>query len=161
MIEAKKSRLGDLILSKKVVPQHVIKEGTHIIDGVHLKFEKVKNSEADFQLLIMLKDIETIIAQDIVYNNVHLFLGNNKFDDWISVLEKLKNQKEYKIILAGHGMPMILSDTDNMITYLKYSKDIFGNVKSSMNFKEKLITKYPSYKLPVFLDLSNKYLFKN
>ncbi len=159
-IKNKKSKMGDLITDKKVVPQHAIKEGTEVIDGVTFEFIKFGAAEASVQLAVKLPELKTLIAQDLVYNGVHLFLGQNAFDGWIDVMKTLKADKDIKTVLAGHGKPADPSVYDKMITYLEDAKNIFATAKNGEEFKQGLMKKYPDYKGPFLLDISIGMLYK-
>jgi len=159
-IKKNKAKRGDLVTDKKVVPQHAIKKGTEVIDGVTFEFIKLGAAEVPVQLAVKLPELKTLIAQDIVYNGIHLFLGQNAFDGWINVLKTLKADKDIKTVLAGHGKSADPSVYDKMIAYLEDAKNIFAAAKNGEEFKQGLIKKYPDYKAPFMLNISIARLYK-
>ncbi len=159
-IDAEKKMFGDEITDKIILPKNEIKEGSEIIGGVKFVFEKVGNAEAGVQLLIKLPECSAIIVQDIAANNVHLFIGEKAFDSWIKTLQRLKKLKGYDKVLVGHGEPADISVYDKNIEYLKFAKSAFKSAKSGDELKKKLLEKFPEYRVPVIVDISNAYLYK-
>lgn len=160
IIQSKKPVLGELVTSTKTVPQKIIVEGSETIDGLKYEFEKVVNAEAGVQLLIKLPELNTLIAQDLVYNDVHLFIGQNAFDGWLNALKSLQGQKQYTTILSGHGEPTDPSIYGSVVTYVEDAKEAFGSAKDGNDLKNKLLAKHPLMKAPVLLDISNSFLYK-
>lgn len=74
-LEARRGKYGSLIASRLNLPSHDVMPGTETIQGVKCIFERSLNNEAASSLVIKLSDIGVCIAQDIVYNGVHLFIG--------------------------------------------------------------------------------------
>ena len=160
MIARNKVTMGDMITDIKVVPGNVIEEGSEKIDGLKYKFKKVSDGEAGVQLLITLPKINTLIGQDLLYNDVHLFIGNGTFDGWIDALKKLKKKKNaFDTILVGHGKPADSDIFDKNIKYLETVKKTYNSVKSGEELKSQLIKEYPDYHAPFLLDLSNRMLY--
>jgi len=106
MITNQKPTFGDMIPDQVLVPQHIVKAGTsEIIDGLNYEFEAVEGAENEIQLLIKLPEIGVVIAQDLVYSGVHLWLGMGWFDIWMNELQKVADLEGYNYILPGHGLP--------------------------------------------------------
>ena len=101
-----------------------------------------------------------MIVQDLGFNDIHLFLGNNTFSSWIAILEKLKNVKGYDAILVGHGEPTTMKVFADNIVYLQAAAAIFPTVDNGTDFKQKLLAKYPNLGGDRLLDISNRFLFK-
>lgn len=160
VIEKKKKRLAEAVTAKKVVPNHIVKEATEIIDGLKYVYSKVSNAEDAYQLLILLPEINTVIAQDLVYNDVHFYLGQNATKEWITALKKIHALDGYDTILTGHGKPAEFSALGKAIDYLEYADRVHSVAKNGIEFKNLLVNKYPNHKLPVLLDLSTQRLYK-
>lgn len=160
MIAGKKKQMGDKVADEKVVPTNIITEGEEIIDGVKFVYQKVIDAEAGVQLLIKLPAQKTLIAQDLIFTNTHLFIGQNAFDGWNKVITEMENMKAYNYILAGHGIPTDNSIYAKMRSYINDSKEIMKTAKNGKELKSKLVKKYPNRKEAFMLDISSKYLFK-
>ncbi|GGJ52136.1 MBL fold metallo-hydrolase [Deinococcus roseus] len=166
-IGLKKEELGDQIPDQKVIPQHVLQEGEEVIDGVKFVFRKVTQAECLANLMIELPEVKTLLPQDLVYNNIHLFVGElhgeNRdilcFDGWIKTLEQLKTE-DFELVIPGHGDPTDSSVFDRSIGFLKDAQQVFETAKDHQEFKARLIELYPHYKLPMLLDMSVLTLYK-
>jgi glyoxylase-like metal-dependent hydrolase (beta-lactamase superfamily II) len=59
---------------------HVVEAGEEVIDEVRFSFEPVNDAETTEQLAIGLPDEGILIAPDVLYHGVHLFIGEHNFD---------------------------------------------------------------------------------
>ncbi len=163
-LEYKRSQHGDLIADSKVVPSNIIKEGVENIDGVNYAFTKVIDAEASLMLLIELPDLKTLIAQDLLYNGVYLYTGEKNsegeycFDGWTKILRNLQERK-YDTILVGHGDTANPTIFTEMIGYIEYARRAFESASNGDELKEKLIGKYPTFRVTEMLDISNVFLY--
>lgn len=160
MIKNQKPMFGDLIPNEVVIPKHTVAPNSEeVIDGLLYKYEAIEGAESEAQLLIKLPQLGVIIAQDLVYSGVHLWLGMGWFDKWISELEKLLKEEGYLYILAGHGLPCGKDEVMNCIYYLKVARELFAKKPSAEVFKSQLLAKYPYRQCPMMFDLYLGFLF--
>ena len=164
LIEFKRPVYGDLIASHKVIPAHIIQEGTENIDGLTFQFTKVIDAEIDVMLAVEFPELGAIIAQDLIYNRVYLCVGEQNsqgeymFDGWINGLKSIQ-EKGYETILSGHGEPTDSTIIPELIEYISYAKRIFQEGSGDEKQKRKLMERYPHYCVPEMLDLSNLFLY--
>ena len=155
---------GNLIADQKVVPTNLIAEGEEVIDGLKYRFTKVFDAEAPVMLLVELPDLKTLIAQDLVYNRVYMMVGEKNmkgeylFDGWIRAVQGLMG-KDYEWVLPGHGEPTDKSVLREVIEYVQYAKGLFEGGVGEVALKQKLMEKYPNYRVPEMLDISNVFLY--
>ena len=154
----KQSHFGSAIASKLNYPKHVVTPGTEIIDGETFIFSKVINAESPVTLTISLPDLGVYIAQDIVYNNIHLFI-TGPTNGWRKALYNILNSGGYETILAGHGNPTDKSGVQNAIGYLDKVDEILNEVKTPEEYKAKLLAAFPNYGGAVLIDIYLPYLF--
>lgn len=160
MITNQKPTFGDMIPDQVLVPQHIVKAGTsEKIDGLTYEFEAVEGAENEIQLLIKLPEIGVVIAQDLVYSGVHLWLGMGSFDNWMKELQKIADLEGYNYILPGHGLPCVKDEVVNNIQYLKTAKAIHGKGLSAEDFKKELLAAYPHRESVMMFDLYLGFLF--
>lgn len=160
-IGLKRQQLGDQVTDKKVLPSHALEEGTEAIDGVEFSFTKVTGAEATVMVNIELPQLKTLLAQDLVYNHVHLFIGEmhgpnrdiHCFDGWTEVL-KAAQEKDYELVLPGHGEPTDSSVFAELIAYLADSKQLLVEATGPDDLKRKVMERYPDYRIPMMLDFS-------
>lgn len=160
MITNQKPTFGDMIPDQVLVPQHTVKAGTsEKIDGLNYEFESVEGAENEFQLLIKLPEIGVVIAQDLVYSGVHLWLGMGWFDNWMKELQKISDLEGYNYILPGHGLPCVKDEVVNNIRYLMTAKAIHRKGLSAEDFKKELLAAYPHRESVMMFDLYLGFLF--
>ena len=154
---------GEAIIKKKGKPgkvpnfTEVVKPGTEIIDGVSFEFTQYDASESHHALVIALPELKALIAQDLLYSETHLFLGNDNFDNWIKSLQKIKSQYgDYEWFIPGHGEPRsTVSLIDENIVYLQDANMAFAEAKGDAEkIKEYLFSKYPHHKCKFFIPFS-------
>ena len=154
---------GEAIIKKKGKPgkvpnfAEIVKPGTEVIDGVSLEFTKYDASESHHALVIALPELKALIAQDLLYSETHLYLGNATFDNWIKSLEKIKSQYgDYEWFIQGHGEPRsTVLVIDENIEYLQEANMAFAEAKGDVEkIKEQLFSKYPRYKCRFFIPFS-------
>jgi glyoxylase-like metal-dependent hydrolase (beta-lactamase superfamily II) len=121
--------IKDLVPDVPVVPDGMLAEGKETIDGVKYVFKRVKDAEADSQLLTTLPDYGVMIAQDLVYNKVHLFVGADEVAGWKKVVGELKKKAGIKTVLCGHGKPAGPAVFDEMLKYLDVADKAVADAK--------------------------------
>lgn len=163
-IKNKRTIYGDLVASEKVIPSNIISDKSVTIDGLTYVFHDVKDTETNIMLLIELPEVKTVIAQDLIYNKVYLFVGEKTPDDnfccdnWIAALEPLL-EKNYELVLPGHGTPGGPEIIAENITYLKEVKGYLESAKDEHDLKKRTVERFPDYQVPEMLDLTNLFLY--
>lgn len=144
---------------------HVVLAGEEeTLDGVRLRFEAVADAETDAQLAIVLPDAGVLISQDVLYNGVHLFLGEHAFDAWqaaITALEALP----YETVIPGHGLPRGdgLPSGRGIYTanreYLTVAARAFAEATGPADLDQRLEAAFPSHGGTAMQGLQNFYLY--
>ncbi len=148
---------GTLIPVADVTPTVEITPGTEVIDGVPFVFDAVSGGEAADELVIKLPEQRVLIAQDLVYRDTHLFLGNNDIDGWQRAVGTLAADTSYDTILAGHGLPTGPEVYSELRSYLAAARELLGDDGAA--YKKAILERYPSYGGPFLIDIGNQYLF--
>ena len=160
MIKNQKPTFGDLIPDAVLVPQHSVAPDTsEVIDGLTYAYEVVEGAESEAQLLIKLPELGTIIAQDLVYSGVHIWLGMGWFEKWATELQRLADTEGYDYILAGHGLPCTKDEIHNNIRYIQTAQRLFEDGLGKDAFKARLLEAYPHRESPMMFDLYLGFLF--
>lgn len=147
---------GPLIAHHLNVPTHVQQPGREVIDGVPFVFEESLDNESPASLVIKLPTARTYIAQDIVFNHAHLFLSDDN-QGWRDALNKLAGEKDYDLILAGHGKPADPSIIQQNLAYLDLAEKALAESETKDEFKAKLLAAYPDYAGRQFIDIYLKH----
>jgi glyoxylase-like metal-dependent hydrolase (beta-lactamase superfamily II) len=148
---------GAVIPVEDFTPAVEIAPGTEVIDGVPFVFEAVTGGEAADELVIKLPEQGALVAQDLVYHDTHLFLGNNDIAGWQTALDKLAGETFYDTILAGHGLPAGPSVLRDMAAYLAAARELLG--EDGEAYKRAIMERFPAYGGPFLIDIGNQYLF--
>jgi len=156
--QQRQAKMGKMIASSFSAPQEIIKLGEAKLDGVNYIFERVVSAEADEQLIIKLPEQKIIIVQDLVYTDVHLFIGQNHLNDWIAYLKKLQKE-DYDIVLAGHGLPTDKAIYEKNIEYLTFAQAAIESSSTPDVLKAKLLARFPNKGFQSAIDISSSYLY--
>ncbi|MER7482570.1 MBL fold metallo-hydrolase [Streptomyces sp. NPDC126510] len=131
--------------------------GTEVIDGVPFVFEAVSGGEAADELLIKLPEQGVLVAQDLVYNDVHLYLGNNDITGWQQAVDALAAESGYDTVLAGHGLPTGPEVYADVHRYLADARELLGDDGDA--YKKAIVDRYPAHVGPFIIDIANRSLF--
>ncbi|WP_046919811.1 hypothetical protein, partial [Streptomyces stelliscabiei] len=131
--------------------------GTETVDGIPFVFEAVTGGEAADGLLVKLPEQGVLVAQDLVYNDVHLYLGNNDITGWEHALDLLAAQTGYDTVLAGHGLPTGPEIYPDIRRYLTDARALLGDDGDA--YKQAIVDRYPTHVGPFIIDIANRSLF--
>lgn len=159
VLEQRQAQFGPLIASKLNMPSVVQQPGTETIGKVKFIFEKSLNNEAAVSLVIKLPELGIYIAQDIVYNKIHLFIeGDTK--GWEHALQQISKEKNYKIVLSGHGREGGAALLKENLNYLAFANETIRKSKNKDEFKAALLKQYPDYGGEQLVDIYLNYYLK-
>jgi glyoxylase-like metal-dependent hydrolase (beta-lactamase superfamily II) len=159
VLEQRQAQFGPMIAKKLNKPSIIQKSGTETINNVKFIFEKSLNNESAVSLIIKIPELGVYIAQDIVYNNVHLFIeGDTK--GWESALKKIIGDTKYKTILSGHGKEGGIDLLYNNLNYLSDANRTIKDSKNKEEFKQTMLKKYPLYGGEQLIDIYLNYYLK-
>lgn len=166
-IGLRKPEFGDQIPDHAIVPAHTLPEGPVTIDGVQFVFHKIEKAECITNLMVELPDFKTLLPQDLVYNNVYLFVGELHgpernvlcFEGWLDTLQDLKT-RGFELVIPGHGEPTDSGIFDRCMTFLQAAREVFQSTTDPEQFKAQLIERFPEYRLPLLLDFSAMTLYR-
>ena len=88
------------------------------------EFLLLQHAETENALMIGLPEYGILFTQDLIYNNVHAFLGERAFDGWSAALDTYQ-KLAYEKVLPGHGAPGGPELYDGMQHYLSTAREIF------------------------------------
>jgi glyoxylase-like metal-dependent hydrolase (beta-lactamase superfamily II) len=137
---------------------HAVEAGVEVIDGVRFSFEPVGDAETTDQLTIGLPDESILFAGDVIYHQVHPFIGEHHFDSWQRAIGALEN-RPYTTILPGHGGPGDRGLFNEVRGYLNTARDAFASATSPDDLNRRLVAAFPDYGGTTMQPLQNFYLF--
>lgn len=148
---------GGVVPVADVTPDGSVRVGEEVVDGVLLTFEHVVGGEAHDQLLIALPDHGVLIAQDLVYHDVHLYFGERDIDGWQRAVSLLAQAEGYDTVLAGHGLPTTPAVFGELERYLADAAELLGDDGAA--YKAAITKRYPEYGGQFVIDIANRSLF--
>jgi len=148
---------GAPVLAADVTPTVEVVPGTEVVDGIPFVFEAYAGGEAADELVIKLPAQRVLVAQDLVYHDIHLFLGNNDIAGWRQALDKLAADGPYDVVLAGHGAPAGPEVFAELRQYLDDAGVLL--VDDGEAYKKAIVGRYPNHGGPLLIDIANGYLF--
>jgi glyoxylase-like metal-dependent hydrolase (beta-lactamase superfamily II) len=173
-VKAKIDSIGDRLASEErakfplgsgMIPDRartidtVAQLGSETLEGVVFELRPVNHAETEIALAVAMPAESMMITQDLVYNHVHLFLGERRFDGWKQALLEYK-ALPFKNVFPGHGAPGGVSLYDENVAYLDFANAQLAVAKSGDDFKAQLIKRYPTYGGLALLDHEMRFLFK-
>jgi glyoxylase-like metal-dependent hydrolase (beta-lactamase superfamily II) len=144
-------RLPNSRKSKFATAPHVVNPGVEVIDGARFAFRVVKHAETEDALTVALPDERVVIPQDLIYNRIHLFLGERRFDGWTAAIREYK-ELPYDTVLPGHGLPGGKALYDEMLSYLAFSEVALADAADGEDLKKRLTRRFPDYGGMALLD---------
>jgi glyoxylase-like metal-dependent hydrolase (beta-lactamase superfamily II) len=149
----------DVIPERPQRPEFVVEPGVELIDGVKFEFLSAKNAETEDALVIALPEESVIMIQDLVYDRVHLFLGEKRLSSWEAVVRKFR-ALPYQHVLPGHGLPGDRGIYDRTIEYLEFGRSALTEAKSGDALEATLIARFPDYGGRELLQHQKRFLFR-
>jgi glyoxylase-like metal-dependent hydrolase (beta-lactamase superfamily II) len=151
-------KVGDDIPMTARQPDLCVAEGEEIVDGVRIKFHRLQNAETEDALVIAFPEAGAIIAQDLVYNRAHAFLGERDFDGWRAALRQYRDLP-YGRVMPGHGVPGGKALYDEMIGYLDFAEDALKASAGATDFRLRMLDRFPGHGCHKVLDHELRFLF--
>jgi glyoxylase-like metal-dependent hydrolase (beta-lactamase superfamily II) len=158
MLAGNKAAVGDFVPDKVTVPTIDVEPGVEVIDGVRFEFAAVTQTEAEAMLIIELANEGVVLAQDLVYDNLHLYLAEKHLAGWRTSVEELRS-KGFSTVLPGHGAPGGPELYDYVLAYLDVAEPALANATNGAELKNTLLTAFPRAGGAGLLDIQNGYLF--
>jgi glyoxylase-like metal-dependent hydrolase (beta-lactamase superfamily II) len=130
-----------------------------VIEDTRFKFIQLRDAETEDALMIGLPDHGVLITQDLIYNGVHVFIGERAFDSW-SVALKTYRALPYERILPGHGAPGGPELYDDMAHYLSVARAALAQASGPAGLKQRLIAAFPEFSGRALLDHEMRFFFR-
>ena len=132
--------------------------GVKTVDGIRFEFLHLEHAETADALMVGLSDQGILITQDLLYNGVHVFVGEHAFDSWATALQSTQ-ALDYDTLLPGHGAPGGPELYGAMLQYLEAAQDAYAKSNSGDELKAYMIAAFPHYRGRVLLDHQMRFLF--
>jgi glyoxylase-like metal-dependent hydrolase (beta-lactamase superfamily II) len=152
------AKLGDIVPQRAERPSRIAIPGMEVIEGTRFEFFRLRHAETEDALMIGLPDQRVLITQDLIYNAVHAFIGEQAFDGWAVALKNYR-ALPYDRILPGHGAPGGPELYDAMAQYLTVARAALSEASDPDDLKRRLISAFPQFGGRTLLDHEMRFLF--
>ncbi|GAA4024668.1 MBL fold metallo-hydrolase [Streptomyces plumbiresistens] len=158
---------GDVLPEPPVTVQgSVFPAGGLLLDGHELLAHEVGHSDTDDTSVLHVPSLDLVIAGDVVYNNVHQYLGEGRdggVDAWHQALDKVAALKP-RFVVASHkdiqrGNPA--SDIEETRRYLDVAAVVLQQATTPAEYFDAMKQRYPERVNPWAIWLSALQLFGN
>jgi glyoxylase-like metal-dependent hydrolase (beta-lactamase superfamily II) len=125
-----------------------LKGNTIELEGLELVAVEVGHSDTDHTTCLNVPSIGLVVAGDVAYNDVHLYLAESNAQtrhEWISALDKIESLKPHAVI-AGHKRPGTDDDARIIEQTRQYIRDfdkIAGTTNTALELYNKMMKLYP------------------
>jgi glyoxylase-like metal-dependent hydrolase (beta-lactamase superfamily II) len=149
---------GDLIAPRAEQPDHIVAPGLETIEGARFEFLHLEHAETADALMVGLPDRGILITQDLLYNGVHVFVGEHAFNSWGAALQRTQ-ALDYDTLLPGHGSPGGPELYATMLQYIETAHDAYLKSNSGAELRARMIAAFPQHRGRVLLDHQIRFLF--
>jgi glyoxylase-like metal-dependent hydrolase (beta-lactamase superfamily II) len=144
-----KTNLTDKVIFPVVSNQKFID-----LEGENIEISSVVGAESHAQNTLFVKSANALIAGDLLYSQVHLWLAEGRSSAWKVTLEKLMLQTTAATkVYPGHGAAGGQELIEQNIGYIKAFEESL-KLPNAADAKVQMKAKYPNYALPVILDIA-------
>lgn len=147
------AKLGPTMVAQRLaLPTKDAQPGREVVDGVSLEFEAVADNESPESLVIKLPDQGVYIAQDLLYNGMHLW-AVGPTDGWRAALRRMLGEARYRTFLAGHGPAGDRRTIEENLAYLDAVDRIRRSTSAPAEYKTRLLQAFPRHAGAPLIDL--------
>lgn len=131
------------------VPVSIVDEQGFEIEGAALLPVEVGHTDTDATTMLHAPDMGLLVAGDVVYNGVHLYLtesgGVAGIDEWLEALDTAESLRAATVI-AGHKDPHAFNNPSQIQATRRYLTDarrLLGSATSSEQFYQEMLCRHP------------------
>jgi glyoxylase-like metal-dependent hydrolase (beta-lactamase superfamily II) len=123
------------------------------VDGNEVQLLTMDGGESPHATALWIPSTRALLTGDLIYNNVHLWLRENRPDGWLDILDRFERLRPVSIH-PGHGP----AGGPELIAANRAYIDAFVAATAAPTTKEeaaaKLKAQFADYALPVIVDFS-------
>jgi glyoxylase-like metal-dependent hydrolase (beta-lactamase superfamily II) len=141
------------LADRAVVPDPLPREGLSV-EGESVQVFPVAGAESEHAAILYLPSIQVLVAGDLIYNQVHPWIGENRPEGWLQALKGLQRFGVPGMVLGGHGPASDAGVIAANERYLKAFLALTDGKTSSSAASRKLQEMFPKHRLPIFAETS-------
>jgi glyoxylase-like metal-dependent hydrolase (beta-lactamase superfamily II) len=123
------------------------------LDGQEIQLLSLRDGESAHATVVWIPGSRALIAGDLAYNKVHLWLRENRPEGWLAILDRLEKLKP-ATVYPGHGPvggpEMLAADREYIQAFIAAT----AAPATRDEAMAKLNAAYPDYALPVIVEYS-------
>jgi glyoxylase-like metal-dependent hydrolase (beta-lactamase superfamily II) len=148
-----KKMYGEDLADSYIVPEP-FKGSSLNLEGNSIQLIDLLPGESDHAIALYLPGTKTLLTGDLAYNQVHLWLAEDRPESWIKNLAKINEVGEIQTVLPGHGAPSKKELLESNRKYIESFLEVTASAKNKSEALERIKTLYPTYQLPIIAELS-------
>jgi L-ascorbate metabolism protein UlaG (beta-lactamase superfamily) len=128
----------------------IVDERGFELDGVALVPVEVGHTDTDATTMLHVPDVGLLVAGDVVYNGVHLYLtesgGVTGIDEWLTALDTAETLNPATVI-AGHKDPRAFDNPSHIQATQRYLTDarrLLQSSQSAEEFYQAMLRRHPN-----------------
>jgi hypothetical protein len=127
-----------------------VPDNRFMLEGHELVIVDVGHSDSDDTSVLHVPDLELVVAGDVIYNGVHMYLGQGVggFGPWRAAIDRVEALKPRHIV-CGHQNKELDDDAGRTITqtrqYLDDAETLLRTENTAIDFFNAKIERYPDY----------------
>jgi glyoxylase-like metal-dependent hydrolase (beta-lactamase superfamily II) len=121
------------------------------LEGHRIAIRRLGAGESAAAAALYIPELKALIAGDLAFNHVHLWLAGGEFSGWLRDLHDFAKPKDVERVYPGHGEPggkELLAETDRYIRMFAMVTDRSAAPDVALN---ELQTLYPHHRVPFYL----------
>ncbi len=101
--------------------------------------------------MIIIPSKKTLVAGDLLYNKVHLWLREGRFEAWTKALDRIAAITDIDTVIPGHGATTNRSLINENKNYISDFVTTVRELKSAAKATAKMKMLYPEHRMERFL----------
>jgi glyoxylase-like metal-dependent hydrolase (beta-lactamase superfamily II) len=122
------------------------------LEGHELVMVEVGHSDTDDTSVLHVRDLELVVAGDVIYNGAHLYLGESILVDglrpWREAIDKVEALGSRHIV-CGHQNRLLDDDAERTIAetrrYLDDADELLQTETTAVDFFNAMVERYPNH----------------
>jgi glyoxylase-like metal-dependent hydrolase (beta-lactamase superfamily II) len=142
------------------VPE-AIQSDALVLEGKRLPLVTLDAGESEEATAVYVPELKTLIAGDLAFDGVHLWLAEGRADQWLKNLDAVRNVGAIDRVIAGHRSADAQDVKDLLAVnaeYIRSFQKILAESKTQDEAIAAIKAKYPGYKLPIIAEIAVKTL---
>ncbi len=148
-----KPKLGDQRADAFIAPEPLVGD-TRELEGAELRDVRLGAGESEHAAALHVPSLRALVAGDLAFHDVHLWLAENRPDGWLANLAAVRALGAIDRVYPGHGGaggPELLDDD---AAYIRDFVAATDGARDAAAATGEVLRRYPGWALPIIAELS-------